>query len=293
MDHAERPDDARAAAIARREDLGQRVEGLVLRAAVGVDERAGGRAKLRATNGVADEGDDHVLELAWRAHLDGRVLREKAFRNLGEVVHVRPEDDRTSMNSRLEDVVAAQRHEAPADEDRGRDLIQLRKLTDRVKNHRVDLRLTVDWEIAATRCREAFALAEAFSFAEPLGMARGEDQQRIASCRRHAKPVERANHGVLFAFRRASRDEHRTPGRHAEESKHTLATAAWRGRRIERIEFQAAGHGDTSRVGAKPREAARHLLALHAELVDIGEDPLDEGKDDSIMRIRTWRRPDG
>ena len=80
---------------------------LVLRAAVRVDERARGRAEPRAPDRIAHEAHDRVFELALGADLHRRVVGQERLGNLGEVLHVRPEDDRLAEDRRLEDVVAA------------------------------------------------------------------------------------------------------------------------------------------------------------------------------------------
>ena len=62
-----------------------------------------------------------------------------------------------------------------------------------------------------------------------------------------------------------------------------------RRRRIERVELQAAGHGDARRVGAELDQPARRLLALHAEAIDVAEHAPDERTDDAIARERARR----
>ena len=111
----------------------------------------------------------------------GRAVGEERVGDLREVLHVRTEHDRLAVHRRLEDVVAAGRHEAAADEHRRRDLIELRELADRVEDHGVGARLGVDRQLAAADRRQPFALTEALDFGEPLRMPRREDQQRVAA----------------------------------------------------------------------------------------------------------------
>ncbi len=62
-----------------------------------------------------------------------------------------------------------------------------------------------------------------------------------------------------------------------------------RRRKLERIEFQAAGDRHARRIGAERDEAPRRFLALHAEAIDVGEDPLEERPDQPVARIRPRR----
>ena len=65
--------------------------------------------------------------------------------------------------------------------------------------------------------------------------------------------------------------------RHAEEPQHAPGAAAGRDRRrLERLELQAAGHGDARRIGADVDDAPRRLVALHAEAIDVGEHAPEE-----------------
>ena len=109
-----------------------------------------------------------VVELTRVVHLDGGAVGQERLGDLGEVLHVRAEDDRLAVERRLEDVVSAGRHEAAADEDRRRDLIELRQLADRVEDHRVGARLGVDRQLAAANRGQPFRLAEPLDFVEPL-----------------------------------------------------------------------------------------------------------------------------
>src|SRR4029434_9788477 len=103
MDHAEGSDDRRATAIAWRKDLDEHAQRLVFGTAIGIDQCTRSRTEPRAPDGVSDQADDDVFERPWCAHLDRRTLREEHARDLGEVVHVGTEHDRTAVHGRLED----------------------------------------------------------------------------------------------------------------------------------------------------------------------------------------------
>src|SRR5690606_19130716 len=98
------------------------VDGPALRAAVGVDERTGGRADARAFDRIAEEPDDHFPQVVGRLHLNGRALAQELVGNLREVLHVRTEDDRLAVHGRFQDVVPALPGQARPHEDDGGNL---------------------------------------------------------------------------------------------------------------------------------------------------------------------------
>ena len=93
--------------------------------------------------------------------LDRGAVVEERPRDLREVLHVRTEHDRLAEDRRLEDVVASRVDQAAADEDRGRDLEELRELADGVEDDDVAARLGVDAQLAAARDVPAGARAPA------------------------------------------------------------------------------------------------------------------------------------
>ena len=183
----------------------------------------------------------------------------------------------------------ASRHQAAADEYGRRDLIELRQLADGVEDHRVDARLGVDRQIAAPFRGQALALAQPLDVAESLRMPRGKNQQRVGPGLRRPHAIECADDRLFLALRGAAR--RRTPavpatcGRIAARAR----VRARCGGRIERVELEAAGHGDAARVGAELAEAARRLFTLHAEAIDVAEHPPHERTDDAVARKRSRR----
>ena len=92
-----------------------------------------------------------MLELAVGPDLHRGAVVEEGPRDLGEVLHVRTKHDWLPEDRRLQDIVAASVDEAAADEDRGRDLEQLRQLADGVEDDDVAARLGVDAQLGAAR----------------------------------------------------------------------------------------------------------------------------------------------
>src|SRR5438270_203318 len=108
------PERTHVAGILRRQELRDGGHRLAARAAVRLDERAGGRAEPGAADGVAEQLEERDLELAGVADLDRRFVIEERRRDLGEILHVRPEHDRLAEDRRLEDVVPPLVDEAAA-----------------------------------------------------------------------------------------------------------------------------------------------------------------------------------
>ena len=77
--------------------------------------RAAAPKRARRTGSVISAAQ-RVVQLAVPAHLDRRAVGDERGRDLREVLHVRPEDDRLAEHGRFEDVVAAGGDEAAADE---------------------------------------------------------------------------------------------------------------------------------------------------------------------------------
>src|SRR6266545_3314797 len=284
MDYAEGTDHTFTVRWQQITDDGQRP---VARAAVRFNQGSRRRADARTAHRITDQAQHGLFELGLRTNLDRRAVREKCFGDLTKVLHVRAEDNRFPVERGLEDVMAAGRHQASAYEHDGCKLIELRQLADRVEHDRVGARLRVDRQLRPSDRDESFMATEALDLVEPFGMARGDDQQRVGT--RGPDAIERANDRLLFAFRRAARDDHRAARRDPEKPEHALAAASRRWRRFERIELQTAGDRDPRRIGAELDEPARCLVALYAETIDVAEDPLDEGTDHAIPRKRSVR----
>src|SRR5215510_3613439 len=106
MDYAERVKGRRSAALVRRKQLGDDRQRSIFGAAVRVDERTRRRTQTRTTNGITQETDDRRFELARRVHLDRRPVAQERLRDLGEVLHMRPEHDRLAVERGFKDVVS-------------------------------------------------------------------------------------------------------------------------------------------------------------------------------------------
>src|SRR6187431_1321879 len=109
MDYAERMNSRRSATLGRWQQISDDRERAVLRAAVRVDERARRGAQTGPPYRIAQQSDDRCLELSRVVHLDRRAIRQERLRDLIEVLHVRPEDDRLAVEGRLENVVSTSR----------------------------------------------------------------------------------------------------------------------------------------------------------------------------------------
>ena len=131
--------------------------------------------------------------------------------------------------------------------------------------------------------------ADALDLVKPLGVARRDDEQRVDAGGAHA--IERANHRLFFTLQRAARDDDGPVRWNAEEAQHALASAAWRRRRFQRIELQAAGHRDACGIGAELDEPARRFFPLHAEAIDVREHAPDERPNHPVARKRSIRDP--
>ena len=189
--------------------------------------------------------------------------------DLGEVGHRRTEHHRPPVHRRLEDVVAAGRHQAAADKGHRRQLIDLRQLADGVEHDDVGARIGVDGQLGPPRGGKALPARDVHHLGEPVGVPRRQDQQRLRL--RGLDTAERLQHGPFFPAHRAAGDHDRPARRQAEETQDPLARPAVRRRRrhVDGVELQAAGDGDSRRVGAHQPDAPRALVALHAERVHV------------------------
>src|SRR5215208_5630827 len=128
MDYAERTNDGGSTALIDGQELGDDGKRPVSTAAIRIDERASGGAKPCASNRIAHQAEHRLLELAFGADLNGGAVGDERVGDFAEILHVRPKDDRLAVGGWLQDVVAADRHEAAANENGCRDLVQLRQL---------------------------------------------------------------------------------------------------------------------------------------------------------------------
>src|SRR5262245_65381118 len=104
MDDAEGTDDSRCAIgrQIRRQQITDDRQGAITCATVRFDQRTRSGADARASNGIADQSVHRLFELAGRSDLDGSAVGEERFRDLTEVLHVRTEHDRLSVQGGFE-----------------------------------------------------------------------------------------------------------------------------------------------------------------------------------------------
>ena len=113
--------------------------------------------------------------------------------------------------------------------------------------------------------------------------------------------LERLEHRLLFALERAGGDDDRADRADAEiadstrwctsRSRRIGARARVGAAEVERVELQPAGDDDAVAIGAHLDDAARRLLALHAEAIDVGEHAAEERPRQPVARIRPRRDP--
>ena len=118
--------------------------------------------------------------------------------------------------------------EAAADEHRGRQLIELRQLAERVEHDDVGARLGVDRQIGSPDGHEAGVARQALDLAEPFGLPRRQDRPArpaiVALMRANAR-----KHGALLAAHACCRRRRTTRvGGQPEEPQHALARLAVR-----------------------------------------------------------------
>ena len=82
MDQAEGMKGRRSATLLRWKQIGDDRERAILRAAIGVDERARRGAEPCPADRIAHQPDDRRLELTRVVHLDGRAIGQERFRDL-------------------------------------------------------------------------------------------------------------------------------------------------------------------------------------------------------------------
>src|SRR5207244_2534177 len=112
--------------------------------------------------------------IAIRGDLNGGAVGEKFLGDLLEILHVRSEDDRFAEHRRLENVVSALVYQAAADEDGGRQLVDLRELADGVEHDDVGAWFRVYRQLGSPRGDQTGVACEPLHFAEALRLARRE-----------------------------------------------------------------------------------------------------------------------
>ena len=140
------------------------------RAAVGVDQRAGGLAQARPAPGLDSRSISASSSSRPSPPAPRPRPREERLGDLGEVLHVRAEDDGLAVDRRLEDVVAADVHQAAADEHGRRHLVDLRQFANRIEDDDVGLDLLVDGEAVRRTVRNPACRASASASAKCSGL---------------------------------------------------------------------------------------------------------------------------
>ena len=125
-----------------------------------------------------------------RRHLHGGAAAQELGRDLGEVVHVRPEHDGLAEHRRLEDVVAAGVDQAAADEDHAGDLVEPRQLADGVEDDDVGVGRLIDGQAGAADDAEALPRRPAASLprSAPDGAARRSAARPASAPGRDGRP---------------------------------------------------------------------------------------------------------
>ena len=186
--------------------------------------------------------------------------------------------------------MAAGIDEAAADEHHGRHLVELRELADGVEDHDVDARLGVDGELGAAGDAPARLLRQPLDLVEAFGLARRDDQQRVAPGR--ADPLERLEDRLLFAFQGRGGDHDRPIRRDPEVAQHPVAAAI--GHRRPGISsesnFSEPVTDDAVAIGADLDDPPRRLLALHAEAIDVRQHAPEEAARQAVARERAQPR---
>ena len=218
--------------------------------------RAAAPSRARRTGSVTS-AEHRLLELALGLHLDGRVVGQERVGDLLEVLHVRAEHDRLAEDRRLEDVVAAVIDEAAADEDRGRQLIELRQLADRVEHDDVGARLGVDRQLGSPHGGEAGVARQPLDLAEPLGLPRRQDRAArratVVLMRANARSTAASSPRTVLPATTTTRF-----GGQAEEPQHPLARLAVRhAASASRSESNFRLPVTVTRAGSAPRSISR------------------------------------
>ena len=154
---------------------------------------------------LVEEARDLLREFLAVLHGQARVaVLEERIRVL-EVEHVRADDDGFAVRGRLEDVVAAVRHEAAADENDIADAVDLAELTDRVEDDDVLILRRFVLELRARRDRKACLAAEVDDLRRAQELARRDDEACVRM--RLAHGLECLQHGLLLAAVRRAGEE--------------------------------------------------------------------------------------
>lgn len=245
-------------------------------------ERRARRAHRRAARVIGEQRVERACEIGRIPHLRARARRDRIGRRLREVEHVRPDQHRHADRARLDQVLAAERQQAAADErDVGGCIVRAQFAHRIAEQHRDVGRQRgggrpacgggrrVVRPFGAAHVAQPAPLDERRDFGEALRMTRHEDQQRARRLQRD----ECVEHERLFAVARARGHPHGP----LADRRAPCAPARGELGRCRHVELQIAEHRDVARaersqalrVGGAlrehAREAAEHVARGGAE----------------------------
>ena len=169
-----------------------------------VEYVAGGAAEPLSARGIGKQRHQFstCLGRVLRLH-EGAGIQERAG-DIGKVRHRRTNDDRAGIARGLEDVVAARRHEASADEDDRRVCTERREFADRVEHEDIEGPSRVRVQRRPAHHTQAGPLRERGHAIEALGMSRRKHQPRIRGAL--AQVAEGVEKDLVLALQRARRE---------------------------------------------------------------------------------------
>jgi len=215
-------------------------------------------------------------------HLQGSALLQHQPRNVLPVGLIGSRQHRQPKRRGLEQIVAADRHQAPADERHIGRRVERRELAHAVHQH--DLRGGVRHDAAAPP-REAHSAAgqQVGHRSKPVGMPRHQDEQRAASEFR-----VRRKHLLLFPRVRAARDPR---GPCAAERSAQLAPLLDHTRAQFQVELDIADDARPGTLCADGNEALGIEGGLSRHQRTGGENTAKQAAEASVVRNRLRRQP--
>ena len=235
-------------------------EAALPRAAVGLDKRPGRRAETRPRLGLREQFDERVFEFArptppgpprGRRGTPPRSPRSSACAGRTRSACRRP-PARGCCARRC-------RTRLPPTNTTVADLVDLRQLANRVEHDDVGARARRRSASSVRRTvRNPDCRASASTSAKRSGWRGARTSSAVV--RERADPLERPQHDLVLALHRAARHDHRRarrPPRKKRSTRSAPRAARRRAGHLQRVELQAAGHGDPRRaVGAEVDRAA-------------------------------------
>ena len=178
---------------------------------------------------------------------------------------MRPGEDRHAEGGRLEQVVAAHRHEAAADEGHVRRRIEIQQLTERIEQQHLAVRVRIRQRAAGEpqpRLRERLG-----GFREALRMTGRHHQQRLRQLL--AQAPHRVDERLFFATAVRTAGHPQRPLRGELAAQRRAARGDIR-RQLE-VEFQVAGDVRAGLIGAERAETLGVGAALRGHHGDLAE----------------------